>query len=399
MNSYFATAEQQSNPFLRGKPVCVAGKGSGERTICAALSVEAKKMGVKGIMSVWEARNLCPDIIVVAADFNKYQFISRQLFSILESYSPNVEIFSIDEAFVDLTRICKNIEEAQNIALDIKARLKSEVGDYLTCSIGISHNKLLAKLASEKQKPDGLTIIDKNNLNDILATTPIEDVCGIGPRLSKRLYPLGIKSMQDLAQTNLQRLTHFFNPRQAKILKMMGQGIDYEPVLPYWQFPLEKSYGHSYTLPKNVFKKEEAFKVLLKLAEKVARRLRKAKVLGRTIHIYIRFFDFTSYGEQTTLTHFTNDGLEIYQVGLKIITKYHFSKPIRAVGISITNLKNSVDTPALLLPEDIKNNEVIKASDAINDRYGEFTLFRASLTKIKDKVQNIPDGRNKRIML
>lgn len=398
MNSYFATAEQQSNPYLRGKPICVAGKGSGERTVCAALSIEAKKFGLKSGVSVWEARQQCPGIIIVRADYAKYQFISREVFRILEQFTPLVEIFSIDEAFMDLTGLVKNIEQAKTIAQKIKSDIKTKIGDYLTCSIGISHNKILAKLASEKQKPDGLTIIDQENLADILATTLIEDVCGIGPRLSKRLHLLSIKSMKELAETNTLRLTHFFGPRLGGLLKMMGQGQDESIVLPYFEYPPEKSFGHSYTLPKNIFGANETKQVLLKLAEKVGRRLRHAKVSGRTVHLYVRFFDFSGIGTQTTVNSFLDDGLKIYEIGLKIMQKYQLTKPIRAIGISVTNLRKDGDIPQSLLTEDIAQEKLIKAADIINDRYGEFTLFRASLTAVKEKIENIPDGRNKRIM-
>jgi DNA polymerase-4 len=398
MNSYFATVEQQSNPFLRGKPICVAGKGSGERTVCAALSIEAKKMGCKGAMSVWEAREVCPSIVVVQADYTKYQFVSRAVFAIFESYTPLVEIFSIDEAFLDLTNICNDYIEAQAISISIKERLKHEVGDYLTCSIGISHNKLLAKLASEMQKPDGLTILDKAVLPKILAETPIEDVCGIGRQITKKLHLLSIRTMAELGSCNLERLIVFFGKNQGKTLHFMGQGISDDTVLPYYQYPAEKSFGHSYTLPKNIFKPDEAKPVLLKLAEKVARRMRKAKAMGKTIHLYVRFSDFAGFAEQTTIANFINDGLKIYEIGLRIIEQYNPNKPIRAISITVTNLKREMDVPQALLAEDIDQEKIVKASDIINDRYGEFTLFRASLVPVKNKIENIPDGRNKRIM-
>jgi DNA polymerase-4 len=398
MNSYFANVEQQSNPFLRGKPVCVAGKGSSERTVCAALSIEAKRLGCKGPMSVWEAKYICPTIIVVQADYVKYQFISRRLFTILESYTPTLEIFSIDEAFLDVTGICKNYEEAQKIAYDIKRRLKEEIGDYLTCSIGISHNKLLAKLASEMQKPDGLTIIDKNNIDNVLVRTPIEDICGIGRALTKKLHQLGVKTMTELGHIDLKRLVHFFGPHQAKTLYFIGRGMDENPVLPYYEYPTEKSFGHSYTLPKNIFKTNEAKPVLLKLSETLARRLRQAKVSGQTIHLYVRFSDFTGLSQQTTVSYFINNGLKIYETAINIMRQYKLNKPIRALSITVTNLRRDQDTSQPLLARDIQDEKLTKAVDIINDRYGEFTIFRSSLTKVKNKIQNIPDGRNKRIM-
>lgn len=397
MNSYFATVEQQSNPFLRGKPICVAGKGSGERTVCAALSIEAKKLGLRGAMGVWEARQLCPDIIVVQADYAKYQFISRKMFGILESYTPLIEIFSIDEAFLDLTGIATDIAGARKIALDIKQRLKTEIGDYLTCSIGISHNKLLAKLASGMQKPDGLTVINKSDITAVFSQTLVEDICGIGPRLTHKLQALEIKFMSQIEDCPLERLINFFGQRQGKIFKLMGQGIDDSIVLPYYEYPAEKSFGHSYTLPKNIFKTHEVKNVLLKLAEKVGRRMRRNNVSGRTIQIYVRFFDYSGFSEQQTIPRFIDNGLEIYKIGLNMIKKIKSAKPIRMVSISVTNLQRNIDIPMPILAHDQKTRIITKALDEINDRYGEFNIFRASLTKVKDKIQNIPDGRSKRI--
>lgn len=397
MNSYFATVEQQSNPFLRGKPICVAGKASSQRTVCAALSIEAKRLGLKGAIPVYEALKICPSLIVVEADFEKYQFVSRQVFKILESYTPLIEIFSIDEAFLDLTGQVKNRQEVEKIAFSIKQRIKTEIGDYLTCSIGVSFNKLLAKLASEMKKPDGLTFITQENLESVLNKTPIQDVCGIGPSSSQRLNTMGIKTMAELGQCDLARLTHFFTTNQAKTLKLMGQGKDEAPVIPYYEYPSEKSFGHSYTLNKNIFKKADTEKVLLKLAEKVGRRMRKAQVLGQTVSVYIRFFDFSGFGKQKTIERFVSDGLEIYQTAQSILNHENFTKPIRAIGVSVTNLKLSHCISQSILTEDIKSENVLKSMDQINNRYGEFTIFRAALTQIKDKVQNIPDGRSKRI--
>lgn len=398
MNSYFATAEQQANPFLRGKAICIAGKSSSERTVCAALSVEAKKFGLKSGVSVWEARQNCPSIIIVPADYSKYQFISRQVFTILEQFTPLIEIFSIDEAFLDLTDLVRNTEEAKEIAYRIKSEIRTKIGDYLSCSIGISHNKILAKLASEMQKPDGLTVINHDNLKEILQKTPVEDLCGIGPKLTRKLNLLGLKTLAQLGECDPTRLSRFLGANNGKCLHLWGQGIDNAPVTPYYEYPSEKSFGHSYTLPKNIFGVSETKQVLLKLAEKVGRRLRRAKVCGRTVHLFVRFFDFSGLSQQITVNDFINNGLKIYEIGLKIMRQNSLNKPIRALGISVTNIVKDKNIPQSLLAEDIEQEQLIKAADIINDRYGEFTLFRASLTTVKNKIENIPDGRNKRIM-
>lgn len=396
MNSYFATAEQQSNPYLRGKPICIAGKGKNERTVCAAASIEAKKYGVKSGTSVWQAKALCPSIQIVPADYAKYQFISRQVFSLLEEYTPKIEIFSIDEAFMDLSHI-ETYTEAAVLGDEIKFRIKTEIGDYLKCSIGLAENKLLAKLASEKQKPDGLTIIKKEEVAAVLEKTPIGELCGIGRRLQFQLNQLGVKKVGQLGHYPLMNLTKLFGAHTGRHLKQMGQGIDFSYVLPYFEFPAEKSFGHSYTLPKDISDFKEAKKVLLKLSEKVGRRLRKKGFFGRTVHIYLRFHDFTGFSQQMT-THSIQDGFEIYQTGLKILEQFDFQKPIRLIGVSIGNLSQEKNESQLLLAHDQKQEQLLKATDKINDHFGEFTIFRAALTKIKNRIENIHDGRNKRIM-
>ncbi len=394
MNSYFATVEQQSNPFLRGKPICVAGKGSSERTGCCAASIEAKKFGVKSGFPVWEAKRLCPDIIIVPADYNKYQFVSRKVFDILESYSPLMEIFSIDEAFLDLSHI-HSIDNIINIASDIKARIKSEIGDYLKCSIGVSYNKLLAKLASEMKKPDGLTIIDKNNVDAILAQTPIEDLCGVGRRLQQRLNNLGIKTAKEMGEYPLDKLIKFFGPHHGKLLHLMGQGKDLSRVLPHFELAPEKSFGHSYTLPRSLYTVLDTQKVLMKLCQKVGRRMRHAGFFGRTIQVYARFLNLSGIGRRLTLQTYTNDGDTIYKLAKQMLGES--LPPVRAVGVSISNLRRSDDISMSILPEDQKKEQIIEAQDQINDKYGEFTVCPAALINIKNRIQNIPDGRIKRL--
>jgi len=398
MNSYFATVEQQSNPFLRGKPVCVAGKGSGERTVCAAASTEAKKFGIKSGFGIWEAKKLCPKIIVVPADYAKYQYISQKVFKILESYTPQVEVFSIDEAFADISHAVKDFLDAAPIAMEIKGRIQEEIGEYLKCSIGIAPNKLLAKLASEMVKPDGLTIIKKNDIDKILVKTPIEDFCGIGFRLKKRLNNLGVQTAKELGEFPLKSLIHLFGPHLGNLLHNMGQGRDDSEVLPYYQMPEEKSFGHSYTLPRDLTDTAEVKKVLLKLSEKVGRRLRKAGFMGRTFHLYVRFFDLSGYGQRMTLRAYINDGYQIYKIGERLLERYRPRKPIRMIGISVTNILHTSQISLPLLPEDIREEKVLAALDKINDKYGEFTVFRGALVEVKDRIENIPDGRNKRMM-
>src|SRR3990167_5755793 len=177
LNSFFATAEQQANLKRRGKPVGVV-KGEGRACIIAA-SVEAKRFGVGTGSDVYRARKLCPDIIIVPEDFDKYEYISRRFIEICKSYSPICEAFSLDECFIDVTGSERLFGNVFNIAFEIKRRLRS-VGDYMTCSVGIAHNRLLSKLASEKIKPDGLFWITEDNALEVLDRSKLTDVCGLG---------------------------------------------------------------------------------------------------------------------------------------------------------------------------------------------------------------------------
>jgi len=396
MNSYFATAEQQTNPFLRGKPICVAGKGQSERTVCAAASIEAKKFGVKSGSPVWEAKALCPEIQIVPADYLKYEFISRKLIKIFEDYTPAVEIFSIDEAFLDLSHCFNTLKEAIPLVQVIKTRIREEIGDYLTCSAGIAPNKLLAKLASEKQKPDGLTIIESEEIKSVLKDTPIEDLCGIGRKIGAKLNLLGIKTVGELGECSQEKLTKFFGPHLDKVLKMYGLGLDPAPVVSFRDMPREKSFSHAYTLSQNLTDLEKIKKVLLKLAEKVGRRARRSGLTGKTISLYVRFFDFTAFGQMTTCPHFVDDGHEIYRIATQMLEKIKDPKPVRLIGVGLRNLSPKKTTSFSLLTIDRQKEQIVKTMDKINDRFGEFMLFRASLADIKDKIQEIPDGRRKR---
>ena len=177
LNSFFATSEQQANPHLRGRPVGIL-KATGRICVIAA-SVEAKKYGVKTGMDVANAKSLCPQIILIPADFEKYEDITSRFINICKTYSPFCEVFSLDECFIEVTETEKFWGGVLNIALEIKKGLRSEIGDYLTCSIGIAHNRLLAKLASSQIKPDGLFRITKDNMFKVLDKSDLVEVCGL----------------------------------------------------------------------------------------------------------------------------------------------------------------------------------------------------------------------------
>lgn len=376
MNSYFATVEQQANPLLRGKPVAVSGRPH-INSVIAAASIEAKKFGVKSGMGTWEAKKLCPDLIFIPGDPAKYLATTGKLLKIFKSYSPTVEIFSIDEVFLDMT----DMADVTEVALEIKQRVREEVGEHITCSIGIAANKFLAKLASEKKKPDGLTVVTKDNLDEILLSSRLDDFCGIGRKILRRLQAMGIYTVASLRVIPEEFLTAAFGVR-GKEIKNMAWGIDDSVLVPDYARPEAKSFSHSLTLPKETTDRAYVESVLLYLSEKVARRMRADFFCGRVIHCN---------GVQKALTHYTDDGLEIFNVGRQLVT----ALSVRAVYIGVSGLQKKKFTEQSLLPEMQKREKIVSALDRTNDRFGENTVFRAATLPVFVRDKDVAGIRSR----
>lgn len=372
-NSYFASVEQQANPRLRGKPIGVTGGDRVKRTVIGAASIEAKKFGVKTGMQIWEAKKLCPRIILVPGDSDKYLGTTKRFLNILKDYSPYLEVFSIDECFLQIES-----KEPKAIAYEIKKRIKTEIGEWITCSVGISYNKLLAKLAGSLQKPDGLVVIqNQQEAIKVLDKIELDEICGIGPRIKKRLSNMGIFNFSQLRQAPLQNLLASFKS-YGQFLYNASRGIDYSQVLPFYQKEEVKSIGHRHTIDHDTFDREEIKQLLLKLSEMVARRLRAKNLVGKTIHCWYRNTLFESNGMQTTIFA-TSDGLDIFKAAWKIFQQIWNQEKIRMIGISISDLKNKLPQNLSFLPEVKRKEIIVSALDKINDKYGEFTLQRGIL--------------------
>lgn len=383
-NSYFATVEQQANPRLRGKCVGVTGGDRLKRTVLGAASVEAKRYGVKTGMQIWEAKRICPDIIIVPGDSDKYLACTTKFLSIIKDYTPYVEVFSIDEAFLELSQPVI-AQKTTKIARDIKRRIKSEIGEWLTCSIGISYNKLMAKLAGSLQKPDGLVVIpDQQTAIRVLDKIELDEICGIGPRIKNRLFNLGITNFKQLRSVPRDCLLASFKS-YGEILYNMARGIDHRPVVPFYEKEEVKSIGHRHTISFDTDEEGQIKQILLKISEMVAKRARDKKLVGKTIHCWYRSA-FTTQG--VYLAHlqgvrqtiaYTNDGLEIFKAVWRIFYQIWDGEKIRMVGVSISNLKPILPQNLSLLPETSKRETMLRVIDKINNKYGEFTLQRAVL--------------------
>lgn len=391
MNSFFASVEQQTHPELRGKPIAVIGTG---RTVVTTASYEARAFGVKTGMNTWQARQACPQIIFVVGDNRKYADTSTRIVAKMREYTPLVEVFTIDEAFLDLTGSLRLFGSAERIAYLLKAQIRHEFG--LTCSIGIAPNKLLAKLASEMKKPDGLTIIPPDRVVDVLERMPAKELCGIGSKVEKQLARFGIQTCGELGRFPVKILKQRFGVIGER-LSQMGRGIDNSPVVPPEEEQAVKSVGHSMTLAKDVTGRDGLLKYLLQLSEMVGRRARRYGVAGKTVHLVVRYEDFTTVGRQQTRREPTNQSDAIYQAALAILDTFDLSRPVRLVGVRITNLIHE-GSQLPLFDSDRRRTEIAAAMDEANNRFGDFTVTFASVLETEEKGSHVispawlPDG-------
>ncbi len=360
MNSYFATVEQQANPRLRGKPVGIL-KAPGRGCVIAA-SIEAKKYGVKTGMGVWDAQKLCPQIILVPSDMDKYFAVTTGLIKIISDYSPFVEVFSIDEAFIDVTdTLGLYAGGALEIALDIKRRIKEELGDWLKCSVGISHTRLLAKLGSEMQKPDGLTWLTPENYLSATEHLAVEEVCGIGFARTKYLHNKGLYTLgQARAVSGL--LPEVEDLVYLRLNEDLSLTSELDPA---------KSVSRSYTTYKALNSKSEILNLVRNLLEEACGKLREMKMVGRTFCLSLSGEE--GFWARKTVVTPTDDPLIIYD----LLSKEYLKKPVlgvRKAGVWITNLVFSCQLSVFG-----RREEMLKATDVVNKKYGLFTLYPASL--------------------
>lgn len=390
MNAFFAAIEQQCNPHLRGKPVLVCGNPT-TRTIVTAASYEARPFGIKSGMPLGEALRLCPQAVLVEGDPGKYVDTARHIQEMLLQFSPQVEIFSIDEAFVEVPPG----QDPFEMARAFKAQLKANFG--LTCSIGIGPNKLVAKLAAGMEKPDGLVWIRRADISRVFESLPVSELCGIGPRIEKRLQALGIFTLGQLGRASPSPLKAHFGNFWGEQLAKMGRGIDDSPVISCLYEPMArsstataaaggglaviKSLGHSYTLHRDTYDMEEVKAHLLRLSLMVGRRLRAEKFAGRTLRLTLRTGDFTTLCRHRTFPRWFYHGRQIYQGALYILQRISFKGPVRMIGVAVANLVKGIRPREIFLDND-KIEALERAEDAVLNRFGEFSLKPAALPQL-----------------
>jgi DNA polymerase-4 len=393
MDAFFASVEELANPAIRGKPVVVAGPG--ERSIITTASYAARKYGIRTGMTVRQAKTLCRNAVIIKSDYRKYSDASRKVMSVLETFTPEVHATSVDEAFLDIKEIVKSYNTPLDLARDIKRKVRTETG--LTCSVGIAGNWLLAKLASGMNKPDGLTVLEPEEVKAILERTPVEKLCGIGPVTTGRLNEMGIRTCGQLGRYPEDLLRRSFGSYGPK-LSRMGRGEEgiYQRGGQSGRSSA-KSIGHSVTLPNDLTDRLSMGKVLQTLAEMVGRRARRHNCRGKTVTLTWRYDDFSTRTHRSTLPSPICLTEEIYRVSMMLLDDIDIMRPVRLLGISLSDLSFEAYTTSLL-PEDIRKEGVQKTLDGINDRFGEFTLaYGESIPDLRSQKVISPSWRSKGI--
>ena len=395
LNSCFATIEQQANPFLRGRPVVVAAYPT-PRGIILSPSIEAKRYGIKTGMRIKDAQLLCANIIALPTDPPKYRDVHKKFMKIFTDYSPMVVPKSIDEAIIDFKETSYLFGDLEKIAREIKMRLRKEVGEWISCSIGIAPNRFWAKTGASLHKPDGLDHVNHENILRVLRSLTLVDLHGINVRYQARLNAYGIF-------TPLQFLAADERTLKEKVFK----GV----VGSHWYFRLrgfevddvvfeQKSIGHQYAIGKKTADKRQLAKLLLKLTEKTGRRLRQTNQTAYGIHVACRYNDgsFWHMGKKWQEALYTTQ--ELYGKALWIFEKRPEQKIVTLLSVTCYGLQPNTMTQATLFEETIgKKRKMSQAMDSINDRYGEFTIVSGLLMGTEDVIgDSIAFGKTRELL-
>lgn len=377
-NSFYASVECLHRPELRDKPVAVGGDVEQRHGIILAKNQVAKRYGVSTGEALWQAQEKCPGLVIEPPDYELYMRFSRLCHQIYLDYTDRVEPFGLDECWLDVTGSAVK-GNGLTIAKEISARIKYELG--ITVSIGVSYNKIFAKLGSDYKKPDAITRISKDNFKDIAWPLPVGDLLYVGSATRRKLEGYGVHTIGDLAATPESTLRGWCG-KWGEFLYAFANGYDTSPVDPTAQ-PI-KSVGNSQTTPRDLVTDQDVTIILYVLTDSVARRLREQGLKGRTISISVRDNQLYSFTRQYTLGSYTNITSEIISAGMKLFRKnYRWYKPIRSVGISVTDLvPDTIPSQVILYcseRERERKEHLDQAVDWLKNRFGTYAVQPAVL--------------------
>jgi DNA polymerase-4 len=332
MDAFYASVEVRDRPELAGLPVAVGGAADRRGVICAA-SYPARAFGVRSAMSTARALALCPDLVLLPPDFEKYTAVSREIMAIFKRYTPLVEPLSLDEAFLDVAGCERLHGDAVTIGRAVKADILRETG--LVASIGIAPTKFVAKIASDLDKPDGFRVVEPGDVRAVLDPLPVSKIFGVGERTAKRLESLGVQLIGDLAARSRDEVLREFGATGAWIHDL-AHGIDPRRVNPVRQ---EKSHGMERTFPTDINDREELRRLLYEFADAVAFTLRERGLRGRTVTLKARYWNFATVTRAETLAQPTNLGPRIFATARDLLAKIP-AGPLRLLGVSVSALED-----------------------------------------------------------
>ena len=363
MDAFYASVEQHDNPGLRDKAVIVGGLGP--RGVVSAANYLARKDGVHSAMPMGQARRLCPNAEFIRPRPGRYREVSAQVFDVFKTVTPLVEGLSLDEAFLDVTGSLRLFGSVTDIGSQLKNEIKNRTG--LTASVGMAHNKFLAKLASDADKPDGFVLIEQDKVEAFLDPMPIGRLWGIGKKTEPRLRALGILTIGQLRRADLQLLRPVLGNRTEHFHRL-SQGLDDREVQPSRP---DKSISHEVTFDQDIESREQLTSELQYQADRVARRLRKQHLLARTVSVKIRDSGFSTATRSRSLVAGSNSSATIYKMARALFEKWrseHRNTPVRLIGVGTSNFE---EEPSPGEQSDTRDRKLDRVLDGIRDRFGE----------------------------
>lgn len=345
MDAFYASVEQRDDPSLRGRPVIVGGDPDG-RGVVAAASYEARRFGIHSAMPAAEARRRCPAAVFLRPEFRRYERVSRQLRAIFLDYTPLVEPLSLDEAFLDVTEERGGLRSATAVAKAIRARIREELN--LTASVGVGPVKLVAKIASDVEKPDGLVVVRPEHVQAFLDPLPVGRLWGVGPATERRLHELGLRTVAELAASDRAVLREALGARLADFLHDLAHGIDDRAVVPHRE---AKSCGAERTFERDLRDLELMRERVTELAEEVADGLGQIGRPGRTVTVKVRYPDFQTITRSFTLPDPVDEAAAIARIAIALLERTAAGKrAVRLLGVSVSNLVSDEEPVQLALP-------------------------------------------------